>query len=263
MAGSEDTRQRIEADGMTFWEHLSELRMVLWRMIAVVTALLLLFFFAMPYIFDAVVLAPCHGDFCTYRLLGKVPFVSIVGADSNIQLINVELSSQLFTHLSTAFWMALIVAFPALMYQLWTFVAPGLYEKELKATRRAFVFGMLLFYVGLAVGYFILFPFSLQFLYTYAVSTEIHNSITLGSYMENFLMLIFMMGVVFELPLVLTLLSKLGIVNHTMLCRYRRHAIVLLLILSAIITPSDVFSMILVFIPLYMLYELTIFTIKR
>lgn len=248
---------------MTFWEHLTELRAVLWRMIAVVTVLLLIFFFAMPYIFDAVVLAPCHSDFCTYRLLGKVPFVSVAGADLNIRLINVELSSQLFTHLSTAFWMALIVAFPVLVYQLWTFVAPGLYENERQAARRAFVFGIGLFYVGLAVGYFILFPFSLQFLYTYAISTEIHNSITLGSYMDNFLMLIFMMGVVFELPLVLTLLSKLGIVNRAMLCRYRRHAVVLLLILSAIITPSDVFSMILVFIPLYMLYELTIFTIKR
>lgn len=261
MANISDEQESLPQ--MSFWDHLSELRGVLMRIAIILVALMVVFFFAMPNIFDAVVLAPCNSDFYTYSLLKYIPFVNAVGENFHVTLINTELSSQLMTHMSTAFWMSLIFAFPFVIYQLWTFVEPGLYENEKRGARKVFFAGNVLFYIGLVVGYFIVFPFSLQFLATYQISAQIQNTITLDSYIDNFLMLIFLMGIVFEMPLVVGLLSRIGLLTRESFRAFRRHAVVVLLILAAIITPSDIFSMIVVFIPLYALYELSSFVIKK
>ena len=163
------------------------------------------------------------------------------------------------THISTSFWFALVLIFPYLTFEIWRFVQPALFDNEKKSVGLAFAFGTFMFFLGCAVGYFLVFPFTFRFLTEYQLSPLITNQISLTSYMGNFLMLIFVMGIVFELPLLAWLLSKLGLVTKTFFRKYRKHAVVVLLVLSAVITPTgDPFTLMIVFLPLYLLYELSI-----
>lgn len=165
--------------------------------------------------------------------------------------------------MTTSFWFALILTFPYLAFEVWRFVSPALYSNEKKSIRWVFMFGTAMFFIGCAVGYFLVFPMTFRFLSTYQLSEMIENTISLDSYMDNFLTLIFIMGIVFELPLVSWLLSQLGFLNRSFFKKFRRHAIVGLLVLSAIITPSgDPFTLSVVFVPLYMLFELSRFMVK-
>jgi len=149
--------------------------------------------------------------------------------------------------------------FPYLTFEIWRFVQPALFDNEKKSVGLAFAFGTFMFFLGCAVGYFLVFPFTFRFLTEYQLSPLITNQISLTSYMGNFLMLIFVMGIVFELPLLAWLLSKLGLVTKTFFRKYRKHAVVVLLVLSAVITPTgDPFTLMIVFLPLYLLYELSI-----
>jgi sec-independent protein translocase protein TatC len=149
------------------------------------------------------------------------------------------------------------------MFEVWRFIRPALYENEKKSVRWVFLFGTVMFFIGCAIGYFMVFPMTLRFLATYQISEAIEEQVSLDSYMDNFLMLIFIMGIIFEMPLVSWLLSKLGLLKRSFFARYRRHAIVVLLMLAALITPSgDPFTLSLVFIPLYSLYELSAFFVK-
>jgi sec-independent protein translocase protein TatC len=180
-----------------------------------------------------------------------------------VDIININLASQFFRHMTTSFWLALILTFPYLVFEIWKFVSPALYETEKKSVRWIFVFGTGMFFLGCLVGYSLVFPMTFRFLSTYQLSDTIVNQISLDSYMDNFLMLIFVMGIVFELPLLSWFLSKLGFLNRSFFKNYRRHAIVGLLVLSAVITPSgDPFTLSVVFIPLYMLFELSRFMVK-
>lgn len=247
---------------MPFWAHFDVLRGVLFRIGALIIVLSVLFFVFMPQIFDAVILAPCHGDFPLYRL-----FDAIAGSTSDqpfeMSLINTRLASQLSIHLSTSFEMALVVGFPIVIYLLWRFVRPGLYPREREHAVRAFLAGNLMFYLGVAVGYFLIFPLTLRFLATYQLSDIIPNTITIDSYMDNFTVIILVMGLVFEMPLLGWLLGKMGVLTRDFFGKYRRHAIVALLILAALITPTgDPFTLFVVFVPLYMLYEATAMTVK-
>ena len=165
--------------------------------------------------------------------------------------------------MSTSFWLALVLSFPMVVYILWQFVSPALYINERKNARTVFLIGNMLFFMGIAVGYFIVFPFSLRFFADYHVSELVPNQISLDSYIDTFLSLNFTMGIVFELPLLSMLLSRIGLVRRSFFSRYRRHAVVILLIMSAIITPSDPFSMIAVFMPLYLLYEASALLVKK
>ena len=149
------------------------------------------------------------------------------------------------------------------IYQLWTFVSPGLYAGEKRHARGAFLAGNIMFFIGIGVGYFLVFPLTLRFLAEYQVSEMVPNQISLDSYMSNFLTLNFIMGLVFELPLLCWLLSNMGLITRRFFKTYRRHAIVILLILAAFITPSsDPFTLSVVFVPLYALYELSAWVVK-
>lgn len=188
---------------------------------------------------------------------------NLPGLSMNIQnpinIININLSTQFLTHISTSFWLALIAAFPYIMFEVWRFISPALYSHERKNALFAFTFGTAMFYVGCAIGYCAVFPVTLNFLARYQLSAIISNSISLDSYMSTFLLIIFIMGVMFELPLLLWLLNRIGIVDKAILRKYRRHAIVALMVLAAIITPTgDPFTLLIVFTPLYALYELGI-----
>lgn len=170
----------------------------------------------------------------------------------SVELININVASQFLTHISTSFWFALVLIFPYLTFEIWRFVQPALFDNEKKSVGMAFAFGTFMFFLGCAVGYFLVFPFTFRFLTEYQLSPLITNQISLTSYMGNFLMLIFVMGIVFELPLLAWLLSKLGLVTKTFFRQYRKHAVVVLLVLSAVITPTgDPFTLMIVFLPLY------------
>lgn len=165
--------------------------------------------------------------------------------------------------MSTSFWMAFVLCFPIVIYLMWSFVSPGLYENEKRGARRSFVFGNLMFFLGVAVGYFIVFPITLRFLANYHVSEMVPNQISLSSYIDTFLMLILVMGLIFELPLVAWLLGRIGLLKRDFFKRYRRHAIVILLIIAAVITPTgDPFTLMVVFLPIYLLYELSALLVK-
>lgn len=253
---------------MSFWDHLEALRWMLMRVFVVLAVLVAAGLVFVPQIFDSVVLAPCGNDFFLYRALAKLnelcPFIpGELNKPMHVEIINIKLASQFFLNITLAFWLALLVTFPYLIYEIWRFVCPALYDNEKKGVRWAFLFGTIMFYIGCVVGYSLVFPLTLRFLYNFQISTSISNQLSLDSYMNNFLMLIFMMGIIFELPLVSLLLSKLGILNRSFFSAYRRHAIVALLVVAAIITPSsDPFTLMAVFIPIYILWEVSSFLVK-
>ena len=254
--------------GMTFWDHLEDLRWTLIRSIAALFIFMILGFIAMPYIYDSIIMGPTNANFFLYQYLCKatsaIPFLPDFCDDTfRVEIININLTSQFFRHMTTSFWLALILTFPYLVFEVWKFIRPALYEEEKKSIRWVFMFGTIMFFIGCAVGYSLVFPITFRFLATYQLSETIVNQISLDSYMDNFLMLIFIMGVVFELPLLSWLLSQFGLLNKSFFKRFRRHAIVVLLVLAAFITPSgDPFTLSVVFIPLYCLYELSAFFVK-
>ncbi|MBQ8674491.1 MAG: twin-arginine translocase subunit TatC [Bacteroides sp.] len=249
---------------LSFWEHLDVLRRALFRLLGVWLVLAVGYFVLMPSLFDAVVLAPCRDDFCFYGLLRRMaawmgsdsPFLT---AEFHLKLININLTAPFFIHLSTAFWLSVVTAVPYLLYEVWRFIAPALYPSEQRGVRKALWLGSVMFYLGVLLGYFMVYPLTLRFLSTYQLSAAIETQISLNSYIDNFMMLILCMGLAFELPLLTWLLSLLGVVNRGFLRKYRRHAIVLIVILAAIITPTgDPFTLAVVAIPLCLLYELSI-----
>ena len=253
---------------MTFWDHIEALRKVLIQSAIVVGVISILFFVFMTALFDNVILAPCTSDFVVYRwmcaLSTRYEFLPDLCSNTfKVDLINYNLNSQFFVHMTTSFWLGIVLSFPIVIFLLWSFISPALYPHEKRNARWAFLFGNVMFYLGLAVGYFSVFPMTLRFLATYQVSEMIPNMISLESYMNNFLTLIFMMGLVFELPLLCWLLSSMGLLHRSFLREYRRYAVVVLLIVAAIITPADPFSMLMLFIPLYLLYEGSAYIVKK
>jgi len=254
---------------MTFWDHLDDLRKILFRIAAFIFIVSLVFFAYMKELFDLVILAPTRNDFFLYQWMngmsGKLPiFPDFCVGTFQVKIININLSSQFFIHMSTSFWLAIVFSFPFVIYQLFIFVRPALYNHEQKNAGWAFFFGNLLFYIGIFVGYVLVFPLTLRFLAGYQLSTYIDSSVSLDSYMDSFMMLCFIMGLVFELPLLSWLLSKIGILNRSFFNKFRRHAIVILLIIAAFITPSsDPFTLMVVFIPIYMLWEISALVVKR
>ena len=253
---------------MTFWDHLDALRRVIFRVLGVWLVLAVVYFLAMPYLFEHVVMAPCQDDFIFYELLRKVGQNfdlndEFFTQEFHLSLININLAAPFMIHISTAFWMSVVTATPYLFYEIWRFVKPALYPNERRGVQKALLLGTVMFFVGVLLGYFMVYPLTLRFLSTYQLSSQIENVISLNSYIDNFMMLILCMGLAFELPLITWLLSLLGLVNKTFLRKYRRHAIVIIVVVAAIITPTgDPFTLAIVAIPLYMLYELSIPMIK-
>lgn len=248
---------------MSFWSHLEALRWVLVRVVLIYFVVVGCCFAAMPHIFNEVILGPTTSDFILYRWLnglhGDGTFFPDFGKEFKINIINVKLASQFMTHISTSFFLGLLIIFPYLVCELWMFVRPALYDGEKKSVLALLTFGVPMFYLGCAVGYFIVFPFTFRFLAMYELGGDITNMISLSSYMDNFLMLVFVMGAVFELPFVAWILSRMGLITSQLLRKVRRHAVVVLLVLAAIITPTgDPFTLMTVFVPLYLLYELSV-----
>ena len=254
---------------MSFWDHLEEFRWTLIRIIAAVLVLSIAGFILVPRIFDSIILAPTSSDFVTYRFLEGaskyIPFLPDFSAESfHVEMLNINMTTQFMTYISTSLTFAVLLTIPYILFEIWRFISPALYENETKGVRMAFGFGGIMFIIGCLVGYFIVFPLIFRFLITFELSDVIKNSISLDSYMNNFYTLILIMGVVFELPLVFWLLSNLGLIYRSFFRKYRRHAVVGSLILAALITPSgDPFSLIVVTIPLYMLWEISALVVKK
>ena len=253
---------------LNFWDHLDELRRVLFRVLGVWFVLAIGYFIAMPYLFDQVIMAPCRNDFVFYDLLRKVGETfhlegDFFTQDFHVKLININLAAPFFIHISTSLWMSVVTAAPYLFYEVWKFISPALYPNEVKGVKKALTLGTVMFFLGVLLGYFMVYPLTLRFLSTYQLSAVIENQISLNSYINNFMMLVLCMGLAFELPLVTWLLSLLGLVNKTFLRKYRRHAAVLIVIAAAVITPTgDPFTLTVVAVPLYLLYELSILMVK-
>ena len=262
---AEKIEEEEEQEGaMSFWDHLEVLRWALFRSACVLAVIMVGTFIAMPYIFDRFILAPTSNNFFIYRWLNNIgkDFVKL-SPDFDVQIININVASQFMTHITTSISLAAVIAFPYFIWEIWRFIEPALFEDEVKHLRPAFLGGTIMFYIGCTIGYTLVFPFTFRFLVEYNLSSNITNQINLQSYIDNFTMLILVMGIVFEMPLLAWLLSILGIIRKSFLREYKRHAIVVLLVAAAFITPSgDPFTLMLVFVPLYILYELSIIVVK-
>ena len=251
---------------LTFWDHLEELRRVIFH-IAIAVVTLMIISFAFKEILFEVILAPKNSDFITYRIFERVAHFSHISIDLSqpfyVKLINTQLASQFVIHMSAAFYAGLLLASPYILYQLFRFVSPALYENEKRYSIKVIGWGYVLFIIGVLLNYFVIFPLTFRFLGTYKVSPEVENIITISSYMDTLMMLSLMMGIVFELPVLSWLFAKLGMLKSSFMSNYRRHAIIIILIIAAIITPtSDVFTLLMVGFPIYILYEISIRIVK-
>lgn len=250
---------------MTFGEHLEVLRRMLFRIIIVVFVISGFIFYFKDKTFEFL-LAPSNWDFVTYRYIEI--FMHRLGSsftfnEFHINLIATELSSQFMTHVTTALYLGLLVASPYIIFELFRFITPALQENERKYSVKVAVIVYLLFVLGVLMSYYILFPISFRFLGTYSVSDVIESNITISSYISTFTTLTLVMGLVFQLPVIAFFLGKLGIVTSAMLKRFRKYALIVIMLVAAIITPPDVMTLILVTIPLYLLYEISRIIIKR
>lgn len=226
---------------MTFWDHLDELRKTIWHSLLCILALSALAF--------------CFKDILFEIILGPVP--------ESLNLINLEVAGQFMVHLRAAFVFGFTASIPYIIWELWKFIAPALYDNEVRGVRKVFLLSSFFFYFGVAVGYFILLPLCLKFFHGYMVSDIVSNTFSLQSYMSLFNSLVVILGLVFEFPLLILLLNKIGILDIEKLKKGRKYALVAILIIAAIITPADLASMFIVAIPLYALYESSILLVRQ
>lgn len=243
---------------MSFLDHIDALRTHLFKSAAYVTIAATLVFTQKSLVMDTIILGPIHPDFITYRFFCNLSEITCIRPDK-IKLFTRELSEQLMVHLEVSFYLGLVLAFPLVFREFWLFIKPGLYDKEVKATSGVIFWCTLLFVIGVLFGYFVLAPFSIAFLASYNVSDLVESSASLGSYVDAMTMYTMATGIVFELPLVVYFLAKLGVMGPKFMRTYRRHAIVIIAIVAAVITPPDVTSMLVVTFPLLLLYEASIY----
>jgi len=248
---------KATTDNLSFWEHLEQLRGMLWRVCILWIALSLVLFVFKDEMFG-IILAPRTNSFITYRWLNII--ASLIGGgsipDFSLQLINTEIAGQFMTHVRAALCVGFVLASPYIVYAIFGFVAPGLYENERKYAWKLVTASYLLFAVGALVSYLLIFPLTFRFLGMYQVDSEVPNMITLDSYISTLLLMSITMGIVFEIPVVMWMLGKMGIVRREHLSLYRRHTIVAILIIAAIITPTgDALTLVVVSLPMYLLYE--------
>ena len=239
---------------LTFWEHLDVLRGSIIRMLVAAVAAGVAAFVLKDWLF-AVVLAPSGSDFVTYRLLGVEPF--------KIELVNTGLTEQFMIHMKVALAAGVLMASPYILYLLFRFVSPALYDNERRCSVRLTLAAYVMFMLGVAVNYFVVFPLTVRFLGTYQVSTDVHNLLTISSYVDTLAMMSIMFGIVFEIPVVSWLLARFGLLKSAWMGRYRRHALVAIVAVAAVITPtSDVFTLTLVSLPIWLLYEASVLIVK-
>jgi sec-independent protein translocase protein TatC len=266
MADSKKKSNKGEGE-MTFLQHLEELRWHIIRSIVAVVLGAIVAFILKDFIFNHIILAPKSPDFITNRLLCRLS--EVVNApvlcinQEPLNLISIKMSGQFTTHINISLIAGLILAFPYVFWEFWSFFRPALYEKERKYARGAVTMASLLFLMGILFGYYIISPLSINFLASYRVSEMVNNQINITSYIGSVTSVALSAGITFELPIVVFFLARIGVITPEFMRKYRKHAIVVVLILAAVITPPDVFSQTLVSIPLILLYEVSIFIAAR
>lgn len=260
-------REEEEEEGLSFLDHLEQLRWHLLRSVAAVLVFTIAAFLAKSIVFGQIILGPSKVDFFTYRLLCKISDalsiapLCIESLPFTIQ--SRQMTGQFSMHMTSSVVVGLIAAFPYVFWEFWRFISPGLYAKERQAARGAVFFVSLLFFSGAAFGYYILAPLSINFLSNYQLDPSILNEFDITSYVSTLTMLVLASAIMFQLPVVVYFLSMSGLVTSAMLKAYRRHSIVVILILAAVITPPDVISQILIAMPILVLYEAGIQIAKR
>lgn len=251
---------------LTFWEHIDELRECIIRICVVFVLCSVIAFFFKEEIFS-IVFAPRGKDFITYKLmvdLNELLNYSTTIKCDEIKLINTGLASQFMIHFKLAFQVGFLLSFPYLLFQSIKFVSPALHKQEKKYVISISICSCIMFALGTLLAYYIIFPFTYQFLSTYQVSELVENLISLQSYIDNFISITLFCGIAFNIPIFAWILAKFGVINAPMMKEYRRHCIITILIIAAIITPtSDIFTLALVSTPLLLLYEISIFIVSR
>lgn len=241
-------------DDLTFWGHLDVLRGYLIRII-VVTAVCAAVAFGCKETLFAIVLAPSRPDFVVYRLMGVEPF--------RLELVNIGLTEQFMIHVKTALYAGVLAASPYVIYVLYQFVAPALYSREKHYATRVVCGAYLMFVVGTLVNYFMVFPLTVRFLGTYQVSADIHNMLSLQSYMDTLLAMSLVFGILFEIPVLSWLLAVFGLLRAEWMQRYWRHALVATVMVAAVITPTgDIFTLAVVSLPIWLLYQASILIVR-
>lgn len=257
-----------KADDMSFLEHLEALRWHILRSLVVIVLFGIVAFVFKEIVFQKIMLAHLNPQFLSYQALcwisDKMNLGNMLCINSfPFELINTEMAGQFMAHIKVSFTLGFVVAFPYVFWEFWRFIRPGLYENEAHKTRGLVAICTLLFLTGVAFGYFCIAPFSINFLGAYQVDEMVQNRIHLGSFLTIVTMVSIASGIIFELPVVVYFLSKLGILTPDIMRQYRRHAFVIILILSAVITPPDVTSQLIICIPVLVLYEISIGISKR
>lgn len=262
-------------DEMSFLQHLEELRWHLVRSISAIVILAVLAFISKSFVFDVLIFSPKRADFITYQFLCWLSvqlngwFPALVSKDilcigGNIpDLQNLNMAGQFTTHIMVSLITGFIAAFPYVFWETWRFIKPGLHDQEQKVARGTVFFSSSLFITGVLFGYFVIAPLSINFFSTYQVSSEVANQFTLSTYISTLTTIVLACGLLFELPVVVYFLTRAGLIYPELLRAYRKHAIVGAFILSAVLTPPDVFSQFLVSIPLAILYEISIIISRR
>jgi sec-independent protein translocase protein TatC len=252
---------------MSFWEHLDELRWHLVRSIVAIVILAIVAFIFKDFIFDRIILAPIRQDFFTTRLLcGFADMVNVQALcldNSRLEIINIRMSGQFLTHMYISIMAGVILSFPYILHEIWSFIKPALKENEKKYSGGAVLVCSILFLFGVLFSYFLIVPLTINFLGTYQVSDAVANNVSLSSYISTVVSVSLSVGIVFELPVFVFFFTRVGILTPSYLKRNRKYTIVILLVISAIITPPDIFSQVLVVIPLWGLYELSILIANR
>ena len=258
-----DITEQDEGREMTFWEHLDELRGALWRIVIAILVTSIAAFAFKEVLFDDIILAPKSKTFITYRAFCKLgewlSMPSLCVDPSHFQLINISLAGQFTAHMNISMIVGLIVALPYALWELWRFIKPGLSDREIRNSRGIVAIVTLLFLTGVCFSYFVAAPLMINFLGGYTVSDAVINQIALTSYVSSITMMTLLMGLLFELPMLILFLTKIGIITPKHLRKYRKHTIIGILIVAGVITPSpDIFSQVIVAIPLYALFELSL-----
>lgn len=249
---------------MSFLDHLEILRWHLIRSIGMILVIGVLGFIFKDFIFDSIIFAPKRGDFPTYGFfcqLGQFMGIESDFCKKELPFIlqNREMSGQFSMAIWTSIWVGFIVGFPYFIYEIWRFIAPALYDNERKIARNFIFATSFLFFLGILFGYFIITPLSINFFANYSISKEVINEIDINSYIGIVRSSVISCGLLFELPIVVYFLTKVGLITPSFLRTYRKHAVILVLFVAAVITPPDVISQIIVSIPILLLYEISIF----
>lgn len=256
-----------EEKEMSFVEHLEELRIHLIRIAISVCVSAVFVFFATKSLFKHIIFGPLNDDFLTYQMMCRLSHWMDLGdkmcySPPVIDLVTLEMGEAFLLHIKVCIFGGLIIAFPFILWELWKFIKPGLYPKERKAANGVVVVSSLLFLIGISFGYFILAPFAINFLAGYELpminAANSNNLIKATSFMNYMIMFTMPVGIIFELPIIVYYLSKMGLLTDSFMREYRRHAIVLILVIAAFVTPPDVMTQVIIGIPIYILYEISI-----